>query len=326
MRVKRAVLALAAIIMFLAGCTDNIDHYTISFDVQGGTAVSKITYLANGAEITLPATSRNGYTFDGWYSAAGGGTLIGGAGNIYYVYGTARLYAHWTLIGGEDGDTRTINGIECVLVKAGIFMMGDPSGGIWDGDTQHQVTLTKDYWGSKYPVTQKQYKAVTGNNPSFFSGKDNNPVESVSWDDAVDFCNAVGARLPTEAEWEFAARGGNKSKGYNFSGSNSPDAVAWYDDVDENARGTRPVGQKKANELGIYDMSGNVYEWCSDWYGVYPSASVIDPAGLANGSYRVRRGGWWKGFMHQCFVTNRDYGSPPNRGWGLGFRLVFDVK
>jgi len=190
-----------------------------------------------------------------------------------------------------------------------------------DGDNRHKVTLTKDYYISKYPITQAQYKAVTGTNPSYFKG-DNLPVETISWYDAVAFCEKVGGRLPTEAEWEFAARGGNNSKNYEYSGSNDINQVAWY--RNNSGSKTRPVGQKSPNELGIYDMSGNVWEWVNDWYGSYPNGAVTDPTGPVSGSYRVDRGGSWYNDSQYCRVALRAYRSPSSRNGNLGLRVAFN--
>jgi len=235
---------------------------------------------------------------------------------------------------GSDGETKSISGIECVLVKAGTFVMGSPTNEANrdGGETQHQVKLTKDYWVSKYPVTQKQYQTAMGTNPSYFSG-DSLPVESVSWDEAVAFCNKVGGRLLTEAEWEFAARGGNRSSGYKiYSGSNDINQVAWYWDnipsqnSSNSGYGTQPVGKKSPNELGIYDMSGNVWEWVNDWYSAYSSNAQTNPAGPVNGSYRVNRGGSWSRNAWDCRVAARYNNSPSSRYGGLGLRVAFDAN
>ena len=189
----------------------------------------------------------------------------------------------------------------------------------------HRVTLS-DYRLGKYEVTQEEWKAVMGSNPSFFKG-DNLPVERVSWNDCQAFIRKLNAltglcfRLPTEAEWEYAARGGNRSEGYKYSGSNHIGDVAWYD---ANSGGnTHPVGKKLPNELGLYDMSGNVYEWCSDWYGAYSSSSSSNPTGPDRGSYRVFRGGNWYGGAGCCRVSNRHSGTPASSNSHFGFRLAF---
>jgi len=216
-----------------------------------------------------------------------------------------------------------INGIECVLVRSGTFIMGSPLNEGRDNETpQHQVTLTNDFWISKYPVTQKQYRDLMGSNPSVLIG-DNKPVIDVTWDEADAFCKAVGGRLLTEAEWEFAARGGNNSNGYIYSGSNDLNEVGWY--WDNSPSGTKPVGQKSPNELGIYDMSGNVWEWCSDWYGDYPSGSVTDPTGPLNGSYRIARGGSWRISATNSRVAARGSNHLPFFGNPyLGLRVAFN--
>ena len=151
-------------------------------------------------------------------------------------------------------------------------------------------------------------------------------LKNVSWNDIQEFITKLNAqtgkkfRLPTEAEWEYAARGGNQSKGYKYSGSNSISDVAWYDD--NSGDKTHPVGQKTPNELGIYDMSGNVWEWCQDWYGDYSSSSQTNPTGPSSGSYRVLRGGSWNNGARNCRVSNRGSYNPDSRSYRSGFRLA----
>ncbi|HOD54935.1 MAG TPA: bifunctional serine/threonine-protein kinase/formylglycine-generating enzyme family protein, partial [Candidatus Cloacimonadota bacterium] len=218
----------------------------------------------------------------------------------------------------------------------------------------------------KYPVTQKEWEMIMKSNPSVFKkgyiinegffgfgnkviqdDTDNHPVDSVSWFDAIRFCNllsekegldpvylindfevncnwqADGYRLPTEAEWEFAAKGGNQSKGYFYSGSNKLDEVGWYDGNSGNQ--THEVGTKKANELGIYDMSGNVWEWCWDWYDRYSSSAETNPRGATSGSNRVNRGGSWDYGDGYCRVAYRDRINPGRSRYRLGFRLARSV-
>ena len=212
-----------------------------------------------------------------------------------------------------------------VNVKGGTFNMGS-NVSYADEKPMHSVTVSSFYMG-KTEVTQALWKAVMGNNPSEFKG-DNLPVEKVNWYDCRDFIRRLNSatgknfRLPTEAEWEFAARGGNKSRGLNYSGSNALGNIAWYKD---NADRPHPVGTKQANELGLYDMSGNVWEWCFDRYGEYNSSSQTNPKGPDSGSYRVRRGGSWRHNARRCRVSNRDcYNSPDYKDNFLGFRLVLE--
>ena len=216
--------------------------------------------------------------------------------------------------------------IDMVRVEAGTFTMGataemnDP----YDKEKPtHRVTLTNDYYIGKYEVTQALWQTVMGNNPSKFKG-DNLPVEHVSWKDCQKFLSKLNRitgkmfRLPTEAEWEYAARGGNKSRGYQYSGSNNLSDVAWYDDNSGNK--THAVGTKQPNELGIYDMSGNVLEWCQDRYGKYNSSSQINPTGVNSGSNRVFRGG--RGNARSCRSSFRFGITPRFRNKYLGLRLV----
>lgn len=218
--------------------------------------------------------------------------------------------------------------IDMVRVEAGTFMMGATSEmqNPWDNEKPvHQVTLTNDYYIGKYEVTQALWWAVMGSNPSNFKGE-NHPVKNVSWNDCHDFIRMLNIltgkhfRLPTEAEWEYAARGGRKSKGYQYSGSNSLSDIAWY--ADNSGSTTHAVGTKEPNELGIYDMSGNVWEWCQDWYDSYTSSSQTNPTGAASGSRRVFRGGSWLYYAGSCRSSNRYDVTPDYRSNNLGFRLV----
>ena len=260
--------------------------------------------------------------------------------------------------------------LEMVKIKAGSFLMGSPVGELGrDGDEkQHSVTLTKDYWIGKYEVTQEQWQAEMGSNPSYFKGS-NRPVECVSWKDAIEFCRRLNERyagklpvingvryqfdLPTEAQWEYACRAGtttslNSGENIQILGlNNSPnlDKVGWYGgncgqdfelsngydisfwqqrQYSDTRGGTHPVGQKRHNNWGLYDMHGNVFEWCKDWYAKdYPSETV-DPVKLVQGnsSSRVCRGGGWNGYAKSCCSAGRDSGKPDIRNCYLGFRLA----
>ena len=218
--------------------------------------------------------------------------------------------------------------IDMVRVEAGTFTMGATAEMKNPRDNEkptHRVTLTNDYYIGKYEVTQALWKAVMGNNPSNFKG-DNLPVENVSWKDCQKFLSKLNRitgktfRLPTEAEWEYAARGGNKSRGYQYSGSNNLLDVAWYDDNSGNK--THAVGTKQANELGIYDISGNVDEWCQDWHGEYSSSSQVNPTGANSGCSRVYRGGSWYNSAQFCRSSFRSGITPGNRIYIFGLRLV----
>ena len=224
----------------------------------------------------------------------------------------------------------TVNGVryEMVKVDAGTFTMGSTSG-YGDETPVHKVTLADSYYMGKTEVTQSLWKAVMGSNPSSFKG-DRKPVENVSWNDCQTFIKKLNQatgknfRLPTEAEWEFAARGGNNSKHYQYSGSNNIDDVAWY--TDNSSSTTHDVATKSPNELGLYDMSGNVWEWCQDWYGNYSSPAQTNPASPSSGSCRVSRGGGWCIVAGYCRSSSRNFNTPVNRFDGLGFRLVLSEE
>jgi formylglycine-generating enzyme required for sulfatase activity len=228
-----------------------------------------------------------------------------------------------------NSKTFTANGVTFKMMKVdgGTFSMGATSEQKESFDDEkpvHQVTLSTYYIGET-EVTQALWKAVMGSNPSNFKG-DNRPVENVSWNDCQTFIKKLNSltgenfRLPTEAEWEYAARGGSESRGYQYSGSNNLSSAAWYDD---NSGGqTHDVKTKSPNELSVYDMSGNVYEWCQDWYGKYSSSSVTNPTGAASGSCRVSRGGSWYDDAWGCRSAYRNHDAPGGKYDGLGLRLA----
>lgn len=233
------------------------------------------------------------------------------------------------LVAVEGSQTFTVNGVKFTMVpvEGGTFTMGATSeqGSDVSDDEKpaHQVALS-DYYIGQTEVTQALWEAVMGSNPSDFKG-DNLPVESVSWDDCQVFIQNLNQltgkqfRLPTEAEWEYAARGGRKSRGYKYAGGNDIGLVAWY--CDNSGNKTHPVATKQANELGVYDMSGNVEEWCSDWYGDYQSSSQSDPQGPSSDSIRVRRGGSFYDNAGYCRVSRRSGDTPGYRIIDLGLRL-----
>ena len=227
----------------------------------------------------------------------------------------------------------TVDGVsfKMIKVKGGTFQMGsenreEDEQPIQDEQPIHSVTLS-DYYIGETEVTQALWQAVMGSNPSRFIGDNyrNMPVETVRWNDCQEFISKLNQKtgrrfaLPTEAQWEFAARGGNKSRGYKYSGSNNIDDVAWY--YDNSSEQTHPVGTKMANELGLYDMTGNVCEWCSDWYGDYSSSSQTDPTGSSTGSHRVYRGGSCASGGNGS-TTCRFSNSPGYRDNQIGLRLV----
>ncbi|MBR0238029.1 MAG: formylglycine-generating enzyme family protein [Thermoguttaceae bacterium] len=231
--------------------------------------------------------------------------------------------------GTKAGEKRiiTVNGVEFAFrwCPPGKFIMGTPDTERWyDNDKEHQVTLTQGFWMMETEVTQKQWKAVMGTNPSHFKG-DDLPVERVYWNDCQEFCKKTGFQLPTEAQWEYACRAGTTEA---YAGN--LDEMAWYGSYStpkgtSTEEATHPVGTKKPNAWGLYDMYGNVQEWCADWHGDYPSESVTDPAEPSNGVNRVNRGGSWNSPAWYCRSAYRNYLVPESRHYSLGARFLRSI-
>jgi len=220
-----------------------------------------------------------------------------------------------------------------VRVEGGTFKMGATSEQGKDAydweKPKHKVNITHDFYIGRYPVTQEEWTVIMDKNPSQCKKHPNNPVDCVSWDDCQLFIERLREltgkqfRLPTEAEWEFAARGGKQSEGYKYAGGNEPLEVAWcWDNIE---RHTQPVGRKRPNELGLYDMSGNVFEWCSDWYGLYTNGCQTNPQGPdapeEEGQHVIRGGSWFSGIGY-CRVSFRGSGKSTYRSADLGIRLA----
>ncbi len=211
--------------------------------------------------------------------------------------------------------------MEFVLIQSGTFMMGAKPG--------HMVTLTRPFYLGKYEVTQSQWERIMGNNPSSFKAGQK-PVENVSWDDCQIFVAKLKEkvagqtfRLPTEAEWEYACRAGTTTW-YGFGESEALiDEYAWYSN--NSGATTHPVGQKKPNTWGLYDMHGNVWEWCADWYGDYPRTAVSDPIGPASGDRRIFRSGGWRSTAMYCLSPSRNMNYPDYRSYSVGVRLLQTV-
>ncbi|MBR6919660.1 MAG: formylglycine-generating enzyme family protein [Bacteroidales bacterium] len=288
--------------------------------------------LDRQADITLFFSTDGGKTFTELHRVSGDVGKNISAGHRTIVWDV--LSERDRLVGEDivfkvkaDGATLTftVNGVSftMVAVPGGTFQMGATGDGDILEGCVHTVTLS-DYYMGETVVTQALWRAVMGSNPSYFRG-DNLPVERVSYDEIVnDFLPKLNRltgknfRLPTEAEWEYAARGG-KSGGTKYAGSNNIDEVAWYSG--NSGKQTHPVKSKQPNTLGLYDMSGNVYEWCSDWFDVYGSASQMNPKGPYFGSSRVWRGGCWCSNAWSCRVSRRNANNPDSRYNTNGFRL-----
>ena len=245
-----------------------------------------------------------------------------------------------------DTQTFTVNGVTftMVTIEGGSFFMGAHRGDADASDREfpaHRVAVSSFLIGQT-EVTQELWVALMGANPSTWNGRVpdvdygtnlQRPVESVSWNDCQTFITKLNAltgwnfRLPTEAEWEFAARGGNKSKGYKYAGSSDIDEVAWYalvwgTEYESYGLGPQSVATKKANEQGLYDMSGNVNEWVQDWYGSYGLAPRNNPTGPTTGTHRLCRGGNWHNGAWDCRVSYRDPLTPTFASPQIGLRLA----
>ena len=219
-------------------------------------------------------------------------------------------------------------GMKLIYIPAGEFMMGSPSDDDDRGDIEslHRVRISKGFWMGITEVTQRQWKAVMDSNPSYFKG-DDLPVVDISWNDAVEFCRKLSRRegrqycLPTEAQWEYACRAGSSST-YSFGDDVSQIGdYVWYE---TNCGGAQPVGQKKPNAFGLYDIHGNAWEWCQDWYGkdYYSVGPAVDPTGPSSGKTRVLRGGGWSHSAYYCRVAYRHNYSPYYRDFNGGLRVV----
>jgi len=218
---------------------------------------------------------------------------------------------------------------QMVRVEGGSFSMGCPwsEGDNCEDDERPIQKITLNGFSiAKVEVTQRLWQSVMDNNPSYFPSCSECPVEQVSFEDVKQFLSRLNHltgktyRLPTEAEWEYASRGGSKTSGHKFSGSADVNQVGWFWDNSSNA--THPVGQKSPNELGLFDMSGNVWEWCQDWFGTYPSFPQVNPTGPATASNRVIRGGSWDNDAWICRVSFRFIALPNGRYGALGFRVA----
>ena len=346
---KRKILFIIAATMLLSGCKKYTDLSAMKveitneeFVVTSTTAILMADYSWPGiVSIAMEVSEDGGFANANSFEASVSGnsltvTATGLKTQTTYYYriitdtGGVTFESETRTFKTNNPNTFTVKGVsfEMVYVEGGTFDMGATSEQGSDADDEeypvHRVTLS-DYYIGKYEVTQELWEAVMGSNPSKFKGAQN-PVERVSWNYCQEFVSRLNwltgmtFRLPTEAEWEYAARGGNKSRHYKYSGSGNIDDVAWYDD--NSGDKTHPVGTKTANELGIYDMSGNVFEWCSDGSGGYSAGAQTNPQGPSSGSHRVVRGGDWYNGAWSCRVSNR-YDFDPSYSYNNGgLRLV----
>ena len=325
--------------------------------ITEGTTIIKVNSVdgyaeADSCRVTV-RTQRGDVNYDGFINITDVtmmiSQLMSAQGESYYdinadvnndgevnISDVTRLISH-LMTGAElepkdENQTFTVNGVtfKMIKVEGGTFMMGateeeDADYQVFKGSPKHQVTLS-DYFIGETEVTQELWLAVMGNNPSSNTGDLLRPVENVNWNDCDTFIMRLNAltgkefRLPSEAEWEFAAHGGNLTQGYIYAGSDSIDEVAWYIANSDNV--THPVATKVPNELGLYDMNGNAEEWCNDWYYLYTEEPVTNPTGPETGRSRVHRGGRYSGAVKFCRITRRDGFSPGVRRTYMGLRLA----
>ena len=322
-----------------SGCAD----WTGNVNVEEGQIAEINATLQSGAPVTFTSNVAGAQLYldgvllgpaNGTYDVAFGSHTamcrVPGKSDITKTINVSQSGGDRSVAFASGRETITVKGVsfDMIMVEGGTFTMGATSGqrsyAYSDHKPAHKVTLS-DYYIGETEVTQALWQAVMGSNPSNFKGN-SNPVEFVFWNNCQDFIRKLNSltgrtfRLPTESEWEFAARGGNKSKGYKYAGSNSIDDVAWCDS--NSGSMTHAVKTKSPNELGIYDMSGNVREWCQDWYGSYSSNAQTNPTGPSTGSHRVLRGGSWNGSALNCRVSYRYFRSPDIRSSTYGLRLV----
>ena len=319
--------------------------FTVAFNTNGAIAILR-QQVKPGGTVTKPADpALTGCNFSGWYT---NNSLSIPYNFASPVNANITLHAKW------------LPAIEMVQVPGGSFLMGSDDTEDLDAAPPHKVTLN-GFKISKYPITQGQYVSLAGYNPSEFASHDDagdHPVENLNWYEAVEFCNVLseregltpvykisaripaagfpitamdvaadwsagGYRLPTEAEWEYAAKGGNGNGPYHvYSGSDDPLTVAWFNSGAGTYPETHPVGKKKPNGLGIYDMSGNVWEWCWDWFGAYSGAASTNPRGPSSGPGRVMRGGCWSLSDTVIRIAYRNYFDPVLTYGLIGFRVV----
>ncbi len=341
MRIRLVVILL---LLALIGSAQNVTN--VSFR-QVGQKVEVTYTLDKTAPISLSVSTDGGKTFSaplkhvsgdvGDRVTAGKKTIIWDAlAEVDKIVGSQIVFR--VTAKPIEPQTFTLNGVSftMVYVQGGTFTMGatyEQGHDDYNEDEKptHTVSLSSFFIGEA-EVTQELWQAVMRNNPSYPTNiGDKNPVDGVSWQDCQVFIKTLNSllspklngkhfRLPTEAEWEYAARGGNKSRGFKYSGSNNIDEVAWYNGISNYI--THPVKQKQPNELGLYDMSGNVREWCLDWYSDYSSISQSNPKGASRGSERIIRGGSYYCMSCYCHLSHR-HTSPPNGSDFLtGFRLV----
>jgi formylglycine-generating enzyme required for sulfatase activity len=322
----------------------NMDYFAISDTLSLSPSSLSLSVGQTGSSTISGGTSP--------YRAESGNTAVATialSGSTLYVVGVSAGSATITVY-DSAGDLGTVSvlvsstytnnlGMTFILMSAGTFTMGSPSGepGRLSDETQHQVTLTQPFYMQQTEVTQAQWEAVMWSNPSYFEGCPTCPVEQVSWDDVqvfIGYLNAQGIgtySLPTEAQWEYAARADSTTAFYNggiteIGSGYDPNlnAIGWYTYNSDSK--THPVGQKTPNAWGLYDMSGNVYEWCQDWFSssYYDSGAMTDPTGPSSGVYRVLRGGAWNDGAKRSRSADRGYGSPDSgRYYNFGFRLMW---